>query len=290
VSSSSGNLTFRSFISRNSRGLLLEVLDPKFAKNDKTGFFKKVAIPNNDQSYPQVLLDFRLISLCRFPNKSPLKYAKQVSFGFEITNRDTKSTTTYKVYIIFEGLVRSEQLVNDVNEFKQTLKQVRNACQTRKNQLKSRRDWFTQKGDELYDTVKKMRNSQGQRNRFLDPNSPLNVDNMIHIAVNGHKRIGEAFKGLKTKATKLATYIGGLEGQALQLQRNRGDDSRDASNARRELLNAKLHLDSARLEYSKSHKNLLREVPEARNLINKAHKLTDQKDHQNEILKLAINS
>lgn len=290
VASSSSNYTFRSFISRNSRGLLLEVIDPKIVKSDETEFFKKVSIPNHDQSYPQVLLDYRLISLCRFHNKSPAKHAKQLSFGFEITNRDTKSTITYKVDLLFEGLVRNEQLVNDVHEFKQALKQLRNSCQTRKNQLKNRRDWFTAKGDELYDTVKKMKNSQGLRSRFLDPNSPLNIDNRISLAVQNHRKVADTYKSLRSKATKVATYIGGLESQALQSERNRADDSQAAQNAKRELEHAKFQLDTAKIEYSKTQKDLLRDVPEARNLINKAHAKGDQKDHQNEILKLSINS
>ena len=290
VSSSSSNYTFRSFISRNSRGILLEVIDPKIVKSDQTEFFKKVSTPNHDQSYAQVLLDYRLISLCRFHNKSPAKHAKQLSFGFDITNKDIKSTTTYKVDLIFEGLVRNEQLVNDVHEFKQALKQLRNSCQTRKNHLKNRRDWFTAKGDELYDTVKKMKNSQGLRSRFLDPNSPLNIDNRIALAVQNHRKVADTYKSLRSKATKVATYIGGLESQALQLERNRADDSQAAQNAKRELENAKFHLDTAKIEYSKTQKDLLRDAPEARNLINKAHGQGDQKDHQNEMLKLSINS
>lgn len=290
ISSSYGSFSFHTFISRNSRGILFEKPKASALKNDKLSFFEKVTIPNHDQHFEQVLLDFRLMSLCKFSNNAPLGKKSHLSFSFDITNKGTKETTTFSVNVLFKGFVRRELLVNDVHEFKNMLKQLKNSCQTRKNQLKNRRDWFIQRGNELYDDVKKLHNSEVQRDKFFNPKNPINVDNRIKEALNAHSNVAGYYKTLKKKAQNIATEIGGLESHALQLEKNRADDERSLNNAKRELEVAKLQMEMATTEFDGAKKNLNRLVPEARKLINKASEEGNQRDHQKEILKLAINS
>lgn len=291
VSSSSSKYSFDSFISRNSRGILLEILNKDVLANDKTGFFKEATIPNHENFEKQVLLDFRLIPFCRFTNRSPLKRPKHMSFTFDITNRGTRSTKTFTVKIEFKGFVRTELLVNDAHEFRNALKQLKSSCQTRKNQLKNRRDWFIQKGDELYDDVKKIHNADIQRHKFLDPSNPIhNIDNRIAAAIQSHGKVAQHYRSLRKKAQGLATHIGGLESHSTQLEKNRADDERALSNAKKELELSNLQMDLAKTEYHAAESSLEKLIPEARPLIRRAYHKGDQKDHQQEILKLALNS
>lgn len=290
VSNSHSKYSFDSFISRNSRGVLLEITSPDVLKKDKTGFFKQVTIENKEHVEKQVLLDFRLINMCRFINRAKVRNPKTVSLEFEITNRGTKMTTTFTVKIMFKGLTRNELLVNDAREFKDALKQLRNSCQTRKNQLKNRRDWFIQKGDELYDHVKKLTNAEHQKSKFLDPRSPYNIDSLQALTLKSHARVTERYRSLRKKAKELATLNGGLESQALQFEKERADDSRALVNARKEIEQGKEQVELAKRELHEAASCLKKKIPEARKLIQRAEKKANQKDHQNEALKLAINS
>ena len=236
------------------------------------------------------MLDFRLVNFCKFSNVSPGQNADHLSLAFQMTNRGTKRTKVFDVKITFDTQVRKDELlVNDVKEFKDILDQLRNQCLTRKNQLKSRRDWFIQKADQVYEHVKTMRNSEHLQEKFLGPTNPLNIDNRIKLALAKHATIAKAYKTLKKKANKLASDISYLQSLAVQAQKNRDDAERDATHAKRELNQAKLQLDLAKTDFNENKNKLVDTVPEASGLINEAYKKGDQKDHQEELLKLKSN-
>ena len=301
ISSESQKLSFLSFISRNSRGILFDLMKPELLSRNTTNLLQKISLPLLDDKIPQALLDFRLFSHCKF-SKISSKMPKILSFSFEMSGKDSgpsktkktaknpKNAKNFKVEIVFLTKARSDLLLSDVKEFSATLHQLRNACKARKNQLRSRRDWFIEKADKLYENMKKIRNSDVQRQKFLDSSSLVNIDTRVHQALASHAKIAGNYQFLRKKAQKLAWDIAGFDQDLKGIEKNRAEGDKETSDAKREVEAAKLQSDLAKTEWEDARKTLVRAVPEARKVVNEAFGKGEAKDHGLEIKRLVVNS